>query len=438
MNQNKSILIITFCIPWPVADGGKMYVYTSVNYLRNYYSITLLLNVYNQADLTNVAFLKTHWPNVNIQTVNYIKQLGTKEKLKKKLRDFYYNNFSKKATAEQEHVFFNLRKKITNIFLLSNNFLFACEALFANHTFDIVQVEYSTNIGAINFIPKGPVKIYVEIESLYSIMEDFMAINGDHTFINTYLVNCAKNIELDFMKRYDAVLALNQGDHNRIGNHLPGQIVFTSPYAVMDSHFSKAESLQNWQPQKLIFIGSESHYPNKDAVEWYISEIMPLLKDSQLKLYITGAWSDGFKAKWKNINNVMFTGFVTDLSEQLTNSIMIVPIRLGGGGIRAKVIQAMAFGVPIVTTLLGCAGIVANDDKSMLIRNDAAGFACAIDQLAANANLGSELLQASYIVAKNSYSETVAGTLRHGFYQQLLLQKANAAKNSDSQNAVRS
>ncbi|MES2777503.1 MAG: glycosyltransferase [Bacteroidota bacterium] len=420
MNKKQRILIITFCIPWPVADGGKMYVHTSVNYLRHYYDITLVMSVYNQADLDNVAKLKAMWPDVKIELVSYIKKLGTKERWKKKIRDFYYDNFSKRAAAAESHVFFNLRKKINNIFLLSPNFLQKCEQLFANNVFDIVQVEYSTNIASINFIPKGPLKLYVEIESLYSIMEDFMAVSSDVSFTNRYLVTAAKNIELDFMRRYDGIFALNESDRQRLTRLVPGQKVLVSPYAVMDAHFSQPEKLANWKPEKMIFIGSENHYPNKDAVEWFVNDILPLVENNRLTLYITGAWSDGFKAKMRGVKNLIFSGFIDDLSELMTDSIMIVPIRLGGGGIRAKVIQAMAFGIPIISTPLGCSGIAPADDQTILTRNDARGFAEAVMLLSKEREVGASLIQAAYKTARENYAEDVAGTVRHRFYQQLL------------------
>jgi glycosyltransferase involved in cell wall biosynthesis len=423
MNKKQTILIITFCIPWPVADGGKMYVYTSVNYLRRHYDITLLFSVYSQTDLDNVVHIQSIWPDVKIEVVSYIKQLGFKEKVKKGIRDFYTKNISKNAIGEQEHIFFNLRKKITNIFLLSPNFLSKCEQLFAQNTFDIVQVEYSTNIAAINFIPEKTITVYVEIESLYSIMEDFMTINGGGNFSNAYLVNCAKNIELDFLRRYDAIFTLNVSDNERIGKHLPVSTIYTSPYAVPDNYFSQPDIRQNWRPEKIIFVGSESHYPNKDAVEWYIKEILPLVKKSNLKLYITGIWSEAFKKPLSGNSNIAFTGFVNDLSALMTNSIMIVPIRLGGGGIRAKIIQAMAFGIPVVATSLGCAGIVANNDERILMRNDPQSFADAVSLLSTNIEKGKALLEASFKTANENYAEAAAGEVRHGFYQQLLREK---------------
>ncbi|MEO7311375.1 MAG: glycosyltransferase [Chitinophagaceae bacterium] len=419
MNKKPTILIITFCIPWPVADGGKMYGYTSVNWLKRHYDITLLISVYNQQDLEDAAHLHAIWPDVRIEVVNYIKQQGPKEKFKKSLRDFYYAHFSKREAA-QSHVFFNLRKKITNIFLLSNNLLSKCEQLFTENVFDIVQVEYSTNIGCVNFIPEGQLKVYVEIESLYSIMEDYMAVGNDRSFGNKYLVTCAKNIELDFMKRYDAIFSLNNSDQQRISRLLPGLKVFNSPFAVPDEYFTAPELLDSWKPEKLIFIGSENHFPNKEGLEWYAEEILPLIKNSSVTCYITGTWSDTFRKRMSGCNKLVFTGFVKDLSEIMANSIMIVPIRLGGGGIRAKVIQAMAFGIPLISTSLGCMGIETENGGEIIVCDDAPGFAQAIDQLLSDRRPGLQMIKAASVDAWEKYSEAAAGNLRHGFYQRLL------------------
>ena len=147
-----------------------------------------------------------------------------------------------------------------------------------------------------------------------------------------------------------------------------------------------------------MFIGGFGHRPNVDAVKWLANEIMPALvkKLPDIRVYILGS-NPPEEVKQLATENLLIKGFVTDeeLQEYYQNCrISIVPLRYGAG-IKGKVIEAMRFGTPVMTTSVGAEGI--KGAESILdIADEAADF---VEQLAALYQNEAELVRRS----KSSY-----------------------------------
>ena len=151
-------------------------------------------------------------------------------------------------------------------------------------------------------------------------------------------------------------------------------------------HFDKRKDL--------MFIGGFGHRPNVDAVKWLANEIMPALvkKLPDIRVYILGS-NPPEEVEQLATENLLIKGFVTDeeLQEYYQNCrISIVPLRYGAG-IKGKVIEAMRFGTPVMTTSVGAEGI--KGAESILdIADEAADF---VEQLAALYQNEAELVRRS-------------------------------------------
>ena len=163
-------------------------------------------------------------------------------------------------------------------------------------------------------------------------------------------------------------------------------------------HFDKRKDL--------MFIGGFGHRPNVDAVKWLANEIMPALvkKLPDIRVYILGS-NPPEEVKQLATENLLIKGFVTDeeLQEYYQNCrISIVPLRYGAG-IKGKVIEAMRFGTPVMTTSVGAEGI--KGAESILdIADEAADF---VEQLAALYQNEAELVRrskASYQYIRDNFS----------------------------------
>jgi GT2 family glycosyltransferase len=116
---------------------------------------------------------------------------------------------------------------------------------------------------------------------------------------------------------------------------------------------------------QLLFVGGFSHGPNGDGVRWFCREVAPILRSEGFSFDLKIAGSNPTADVWElESDDVHVLGFVPD--EELRDlyraaTVVIAPLRFGAG-VKGKVIEAMAAGVPVVTTRVGAQGLRAADE----------------------------------------------------------------------------
>ena len=160
-------------------------------------------------------------------------------------------------------------------------------------------------------------------------------------------------------------------------------------------------------PYSVIFSGSLTYAPNRDAVEYYLRDIQPRVKDSvpQLKTRIIGALG-GYKPQPGNLESdrdVEFKGLLADVRPVVRGSwVSIVPLRQGSGT-RLKIVESMALGTPVVSTSKGAEGLDVTPGENILIADTPETFAQQIIRLLSDPALhkslsenGRRLVEARY------------------------------------------
>ncbi len=136
----------------------------------------------------------------------------------------------------------------------------------------------------------------------------------------------------------------------------------------------------------LIFTGPFRYLANHDAMVWFLQEIYPQIQRQlpNVCLTITG---DHANLPLPHATNVTLTGFVEDVRPLVASSwVSLVPVRVGAGT-RLKILEAMATGVPVVSTTKGAEGLEVNDGEHLLIADSAQGFAENVVQLLKDSKL---------------------------------------------------
>ena len=422
------ILIIPGLFPFPPVNGGKICVYSFIDYLRFKHEIHLYLSVKNDSEAALVEKYGKIWPEVAFHTVqlfasarrySVLNTLFMIRNLVKKVFNYLEIAFSvKKAQNYDKSPGWCENNNVTVPFApFPEHFVLKLANILKEFTFDIVQIEYTSAINLINIIPPGPKRIFVEIESRNSILKNYCGINKSDQKFADYVVKNTKDLEYAFMKNYDVLFTLNELDFTELRNSFPGIKIFNSPFPVMDSQIIKNDIFA--VPTKLLFLGGESHYPNYDALIWFVTEIMPLVQNNEkLKLYVTGSWQKETIRHIRHINgNVIFTGFQEDLTDVFKRSISIVPIRIGGGGLRAKIIYSMSAGSPVITTSFAIKGFNCENKKDLIVADTKEEFAGAIKDLLDDSALSEELIKNGKKLIEAQYSQSYLAEKRNSFYQ---------------------
>jgi len=164
---------------------------------------------------------------------------------------------------------------------------------------------------------------------------------------------------------------------------------------------------------KLIFVGNLSVQHNIDAVLYMKEHIMPeLLKRTQeVEFEVTGADAVAEITALASEKNINVNGFVEDLYQELIDSDIFVAPMFFSAGIQNKVLEAMAVGLPVITTSNVARSINAEHQKNILIADDSAGYLDCIMQLLGSEELRAKIGSAGLELVRKSYSCDLIGKI---------------------------
>lgn len=447
-DQGLKILILTLFSPYPANDGGKICVFGFIDYLRKYHDFTCLIPVSDNFQYEEIEKLKELWPDVKILVADSrpkpepIKpvestQRGLLHKVIKKVANFNYRFFSRllqdekyvKATVkipEPERDLMMDAGFSSPFAPVNKKYLLTLAEELESKNYDIIQVELSRNLNLINVLPKESIRIFEQIESRHAVVHDYLSVQGVEESYLKYVVETCEELENYFMSKYDTVLTLNIEDENYLRKKIPGVSVLTSPFGVLDIDLAKLPSTS--MATKLVFSGSGFHYPNYDALKWYLEEMHnEVFMRTGLKLYITGIWPVDKMAILKEMYGdlIEIVGFVEDYNSFIADSIMIVPMRIGGGGLRTKILYSMANAVPVVSTSIGAFGIGVTHKENMLIADTSQDFIKEIVTYTQNNDFFKEVSSNSYDFFCRNYSQSATAERRNEIYKSLVSIKRN-------------
>ena len=155
----------------------------------------------------------------------------------------------------------------------------------------------------------------------------------------------------------------------------------------------------------LMFLGGYYYFPNLNAANFLIEQIWPRIHRVRpdARLIIAGTHPENIRRYGDKIPGVEFTGFVGNLDELYARTrVVCCPIR-SGGGTRVKIIEAAAYGKPIVATPIGVEGLSLQDGEDVLIRKSADKIAQACLDLLSNDSLCQRLGAAAHRKATQQY-----------------------------------
>jgi glycosyltransferase involved in cell wall biosynthesis len=154
-----------------------------------------------------------------------------------------------------------------------------------------------------------------------------------------------------------------------------------------------------------LFIGKLDYRPNQDAVEWLGREIWPRVRagDPRARLRIVGRDRPPRLAALHGKDGVEVVGAVSDDRSAFDEAdLLLVPMRMGGG-VRLKVVQAFAMGLPVVATPAGVAGMPVEHGRHCLVATTAAGFADQVLRAFADPTLRQRVAENGLTLARTEY-----------------------------------
>ena len=249
---------------------------------------------------------------------------------------------------------------------------------------DVVQLEYTTlsqyggnyrRLGCVLFehdiyfqsIARGSANPRGPIESAKTAYEYLRALR----------------YELRVLTRFDRVQVCSPENANYLLSFLPGL-----RGRIDDNRAGIATSRYQFQangrePETMLFLGSFRHPPNQEGLNWFTQKVLPAVLEQKpgARLVIVGSEPPPRHSLPALPDNIELRGFVEDVREPLGRyAVFVCPI-LSGSGMRVKLLEAFAAGIPVVSTPLGAEGLAGKDGDICALAEDPAVFAQKIVEL---------------------------------------------------------
>lgn len=186
--------------------------------------------------------------------------------------------------------------------------------------------------------------------------------------------------EKHVLRQASEVVAVSPRDAEQI-SALSGRSTAVVTNGVDCDHYRQIDPCRH--SQRLLFVGNFEYGANLHAIEWALEDILPQVWQSNpaVRLAVVGnAMPAHWRLRW-NDPRIEWVGYLPDLRElQRHSALFFAPLRYNGG-CKIKLLEAMAAGLPVVTTRQGVAGLAARHGEHYVGGDDSDSLALTITQL---------------------------------------------------------
>lgn len=303
--------------------------------------------------------------------------------------------------------------------------------LLARRRFDTVQIEgvhLSNYLPVIQAAPKRPAILIdwqnIESELMWRYSESTSFWPKRILARRTAML--LQRTEMMLLERWEMHTVVSERERRKLLGRCPSAHVHVIPNGVDTNFFSTSqisEMRRNTQAPipkpSILFVGSMDYHANIDGVTWFGREIWPEIAKRHPELEFVIAGRHPSKAVQALASErIRVTGTVEDVRPFYASALaVVVPLRVGSGT-RLKILEAMAAGVPVVSTRLGAEGIDAIPNVHLLLADDRAGMVAAIDQTTSSP-LRTRLALAARDFVVNHYDWSFVGEKLYQLHREL-------------------
>ncbi|HOD35758.1 MAG TPA: glycosyltransferase [Syntrophales bacterium] len=263
-------------------------------------------------------------------------------------------------------------------------------------------------------------KIIIDSVDIHFVREQRMAeIHGDQDLM--VKAEKTKDEEIAIYGEADAVVTITEEDWGHLKSHLPGKEHFVIP----NIHPTNEDAAECEEREGLLFVGNFNHPPNADAVKYFVRDVLPIVKRELPGMTLTIVGNNPSKEIISLRNNdIIVTGYVPATEPYLKKArVSISPLRFGSG-MKGKIGEAMAAGLPVVTTSIGAEGMNLVSGHTAFIADDAESFAREIVKLCSDDRLWTAVASAGKQYIRDNFSpERVDERLREMMSRVVVLKR---------------
>lgn len=403
-NHKPHILIITPYLPYPLTSGGAVRVYNLLKQLSNKYAFHLLCFIYSEDERKYIPDLQDFCETIDVVLKKEPPELSRWRSYLRYIGMLSTPDFIVHMRSEE------MERKIAE--------------MLQEYPIDIIQIEFTQMAQYLPINSKTP-SILVELDIFFETLRKRLRIPMKWRKKMLAFLEWAKmrQYELAVLPRFTKIVTMSDHDRELLRARNSKLDTVTIPNGVDCSFFN-----YNFNPSiegSVLFVGNFMHSPNVDGVLYFAREIWPGIKDviPDAKFTVVGnAPTDEIKSLASD--DVVIKGGVPDLRPYYAESaVCVIPLRIGSGT-RLKLLEALACGVPVVTTPVGAEGLNLENGNHCLIADSAAEFASGMIKLLENRELRMKLSQNGRRLVESKYDWDIIAVQQDELYPLLLGERA--------------
>jgi len=353
MSKRKRILFVSARLPYPAVEGHQIRALGVLSQLAKKFDVHLLSLLRNDEVIDTKNNLG--------QLCSSMKGVALDDNFISNLRAGLFGVINQQPLVVTKYVTPNLKKE----------FLKQLELIKP----DVVHLDLLPLAGLIGLIPKG-IKIVLNEHNIESNLIQQKLLTLDSWFskklyqrelskLTDFEISSCKSVNLVLACSEDDVIGLRSFGANKV-HCIPNGV---DAKRLRPNNCNKLE-------KTLVFLGGMGWYPNRLGMIWFLEEVFPLILklDPEVCLQIIGNPEPWVSVPEGVKGNVEKLGFVDDFIPYVQNStLMIVPLSVGSGT-RLKVVEGLALGKCMVSTLKGAEGVGLTHGKDILFADSALDF----------------------------------------------------------------
>ncbi len=409
----KILLIFPLC-PLPLNSGGQIRVWNIVRELRNFHTIDLVCFIRDDAEKKYEAELKTIF-----NSVTFIKR--------KKLfdRSMLIQGGLSAITFFQSNIellfssLFSSRPLLGHLYD-SEEMRNYIRKVDTEKKYDLFYAETFYGIASLKYIlAQIKAKILLIDQNIESIAYDRQSKQQKNPIVRMLMYLDVLKIRREeefFWNSVEMVGALSDVDRGYIEQRT-GKKALLVENGVDSAWFS--QKVTERISSEILFVGTFSYFQNVDSLKWFLDSIWPRIivkTNMSLSLHIVGRGADAALKEYVSGLGYTIDESVDDIRYAFQRATLLAaPIR-AGSGTKYKVLEAMASGLPVLTTPVGAEGLAITPGTEMLVAQEEEQFAEFAIQLLQNQKLRESIGIAGYSFVKEAYDWK---TIVHKFVKQL-------------------
>lgn len=388
----KSILVIIPYRVFPPVNGGMQRCFHILLQLAAHFDVTLIIRQ-KEEELSPAL---TVYPVLNRVTIRSTFQQQNKRDVFSVLPHRYQNalrfRWYKKAFNGSADIFFL-------------DYYHLLRSILKKRVFDFVILENLATINAVSIIRQfsASTKIIYDAHNV----DSYLAFQTGNKYFKVI-----RKSESCLWKKTDAVIACSKNDLKDLQllnkGRLKGSVI---PNGVLFSN-NCCGAINSDRPEYILFCGSLDYHPNAEGLLWFYINCWEAIKEvlPNIKLLVVGS---GQRLQCLDVmdidKTVIFTGWVDDVFFYYDKACLgIVPL-LTGSGTRLKVLEAMALGLPLVSTAKGAEGIEYTDHVNIVIADKEDDFKNAVIELLNDKAKRIRLQKSARELIKKQYDWNIIG-----------------------------